>query len=219
MPLRKMFQEKLEKLQSDILEMGKTTTKMIDLSMKALVEQDESLIEDILKLEDEVDDFDNRLEKRCARLIATQQPMAKDLRIIATAFKIITDVERIGDYSVDIAFKAKILSRFPPLKPYEDFPKMAHLSKEMLVLALKAYKQTDIETCEKVGQMDHEVDRLYNVSFEEIVALMKASPENIERGTHLILVGRYLERIGDHITNIAERIVYMETGELVTLNV
>lgn len=219
MSLRMMFQAKIEKLQADIIKMGTITTDMIDLSMKALIERDTSLVEKVLELEDKVDDFDNRLEQRCARLIATQQPMAKDLRIIAAAFKVITDVERIADYSVDIAFKAKTLALVPPLKPYKDFPRMAELNRQMLTTALEAYVSRDIELCKKVGEMDHEVDRLYNVTFGELVELMKKSPENVERGAHLLLVGRYLERIGDHITNIAERIIYTETGEMISLNI
>ncbi len=219
MALRQMFQAKLEKLQADIIKMGKATAEMIDLSLKALVERDPSLVDKVLELENVVDDYDNRLEQRCARLIATQQPMAKDLRIIATAFKVITDVERIGDYSVDIAFKAKVLAPLPPLKPYRDFPRMAQLNKEMLTIALEAYASRDLEACKKVGEMDHEVDYLYNVTFDELIDLMKMSPENVERGAHLLLIGRYLERIGDHITNIAERIIYMETGEIVSINI
>lgn len=218
MALRSMFQEKLEKLQADLLKMGTLTAEMIDLSMKAIVERDESLVETVLDLERQVDAWDDRLEAKCARLIATQQPMAKDLRIIASAFKVITDVERIADYCVDIAFKAKALAPLEPLKPYRDFPRMAELDHQMLELALEAYATRNLEDCKRVGEMDHEVDRLYNVSFDEIVNLMRQSPENVERGAHLLLVGRYLERIGDHITNIAERIVYTETGESVSLN-
>lgn len=218
MVLRSLFQRKLEKLQEEIIEMGQITSQMIMNSMDALVECDEDKIAKVLEFEDLVDDTYSRLEARCARLIATQAPVATDLRIITAAFKILSDVERIADYSVDIAFVAKELINLPPLKPYKDFPRMAELDKEMLNLSLKAYAELDVESCYEVGKMDSEVDKLYRQSFNEIIELMKKSPENVARGAHLLLVGRYLERIGDHITNIAERIIYIATGEVKKLN-
>lgn len=218
MPLRSLFQQKLEKLQLEIIEMGQETSSMIMASMQALVEQDEEKIKQVIETEDRVDMMYSKLEAKCARLIATQAPVATDLRIITAAFKILSDVERIADYSVDIAFVARELIKLPPLKPYKDFPKMAELDTEMLNLALKAYAELDTKACKEIGKMDSEVDSLYKRSFNELINLMKESPENVERGAHLLLVGRYLERIGDHITNIAERIYYIATGEFVKLN-
>ncbi|MCX7832527.1 MAG: phosphate signaling complex protein PhoU [Actinobacteria bacterium] len=218
MVLRSLFQRKLEKLQKEIIEMGQITSQMIKNSMDALVERDEEKIARVLEYEDLVDDTYSKLEARCARLIATQAPVATDLRIITAAFKILSDVERIADYSVDIAFVAKEMINLPPLKPYKDFPRMAELDTEMLNLSLKAYAELDVESCYQVGEMDSEVDALYRRSFNEIIELMKKSPENVTRGAHLLLVGRYLERIGDHITNIAERIIYIATGEVKKLN-
>lgn len=218
MVLRSLFQRKLEKLQLEIIEMGKITSEMIKTSMEALVEQNEEKIDKVIEYEDKVDAMYSNLEAKCARLIATQAPVATDLRIITAAFKILSDVERIADYSVDIGFVAKELIKYPPLKPYKDFPKMAELDTEMLNLSLKAYAELDVDACYKVGKMDSEVDALYRQSFNELIELMKQSPENVIRGAHLLLVGRYLERIGDHITNIAERIVYIATGEVKKLN-
>jgi phosphate transport system protein len=218
MALRSLFQKKLQKLQQEIIKMGEFTSEMINLAMESLIEQDASKIEKVLALEDEVDALYSKLEEKCARLIATQAPVAKDLRIITAAFKILSDVERIADYSVDIAFVARDLIKVPPLKPYRDFPRIAELDVKMLNLVLKAYAELDVETCYEVGRMDSEVDQLYRNSFNELIELMKKAPENVYRGAHLLLVGRYLERIGDHITNIAERIVYISTGEIKKLN-
>jgi phosphate transport system protein len=218
MALRSVFQQKLEKLQLEIISMGEITSKMIITAMDSLVQSDKKKVKEVLSLEDQVDALYYKLESKCARLIATQAPVAKDLRIITAAFKIISDVERIADYSVDIAFVAEELIKQPPIKPYKDFPKMAELNKEMLDKVLKAYARLDVDACYEIGKLDAEVDKLYRRSFKELVRLMKESPDNVERGAKLILVGRYLERIGDHITNIAERIVYMETGELKKLN-
>lgn len=216
--MRIYFGEKLKELQAEIEEMGEKAARMLDLSMTALIEDRDELIDEIVRLEDEVDEMDNRIEAKCARLIATQQPIATDLRIITTAFKIITDVERIADYSVDIAFIAKKLSGLPQLKPYREFPKMKQTIQKMLKMSLKAYAERDVETCKEVGKMDNEIDTSYRNSVDELIELMKQDPENVYRGVQLILVARYLERIADHITNIAERIVYMETGEMINLS-
>ncbi len=214
MASRSIFQAKMEKLQNEIIDMGTVTADMIRLSMEALVERNNEKVKRVLELEDFVDEMYNKLESKCARLIATQAPVARDLRIISSA---LSDVERIADYSVDIAFVAKKLLKKEPIKPYKDFPKMADLDVQMLNLVLSAYKKMDLEACYAVGKMDDEVDKLYKKSFKELVNLMKESPENVERAVNLVLVGRYLERIGDHITNVAERIVYIETGVLSNL--
>jgi phosphate transport system protein len=219
MKLRAPFRRALKELRADLVEMGEKTEEMIRKSLQALVERDAKLAQEVIDMDDVVDEMDLSIETKCIELIATQQPMAKDLRFISTALKIITDVERIGDYAVDVARKAIILAPLPPLKPYVDIPKMAELTQTMLRESLVAYQNKDIELARKIGEMDHEVDRLYHVTFDELIGYMKESPENAERAAHLLLVTRYFERIGDHITNIAERIIYMVTGELVQLNV
>lgn len=216
---RKSFNQSLLELQNDLIKMGEKTNKMITKALQALTERNTKLAEEVIEMDDAIDKMDLKIEKKCMFLIATQQPMARDLRTIGTALKIITDVERIGDYCVDIARKAIILAPLPPLKPYVDLPKMADLTQKMLSEVLIAFKTKDLEKAREVAEMDHEVDRLYNITFDEIMSYMVKSSDNVERGAHLILVARYFERIGDHITNIAERIFYMEKGKLVQLNV
>lgn len=216
---RKNFNQSLEELQSDLIRMGEKTNKMIAKALQALTERNIELANEVIAMDDVIDKMDLKIEKKCMFLIATQQPMASDLRTIGTALKIITDVERIGDYCVDIARKAIILAPFPPLKPYVDLPKMANLNQQMLSEVLIAFKTKDVEKARAVAEMDHEVDRLYNITFDEIMDYMLKSSDNVERGAHLILVARYFERIGDHITNIAERIFYMKKGKLIQLNV
>lgn len=219
MDTRKSFNQSLKELQSDLIKMGEKTNKMIAEALQALTERNTELAKEVIAMDDVIDKMDLKIEKKCMFLIATQQPMARDLRTIGTALKIITDVERIGDYCVDIARKAIILAPFPPLKPYIDLPKMADLTQQMLSEVLIAFKTKDLEKAKAVAEMDHEVDRLYNITFDEIMGYMLKSSDNVERGAHLILVARYFERIGDHITNIAERIFYMEKGKLIQLNV
>jgi phosphate transport system protein len=219
MKLRAPFRRALKELKADLVEMGEKTEEMIKKSLQALVERDTKLAQEVIDMDDIVDEMDLSIETKCVELIATQQPMAKDLRFISTALKIITDVERIGDYAVDVARKAIILAPLPPLKPYVDVPKMAELTQTMLRESLVAYQNKDIELAKEIGEMDHEVDKLYHITFDELIGYMKESSENAERAAHLLLVARYFERIGDHITNIAERIIYMVTGELIQLNV
>lgn len=216
---RKSFNQSLEELQNDLIKMGEKTNKMIAKALQSLTERNAELAKEVIEMDDVIDKMDLKIEKKCMFLIATQQPMARDLRTIGTALKIITDVERIGDYCVDVARKAIILAPLPPLKPYVDLPKMADLTQKMLSEVLIAFKTKDLEKAREVAEMDHEVDRLFNVTFDEIMGYMLKSSDNVERGAHLILVARYFERIGDHITNIAERIFYMEKGKLIQLNV
>jgi phosphate transport system protein len=219
MKLRAPFRKALKELKADLVAMGEKTEEMIRKSLQALVERDKELAEEVINMDDIVDEMDLSIETKCIELIATQQPMAKDLRFISTALKIITDVERVGDYAVDVARKAIILAPLPPLKPYVDVPKMAELTQIMLRESIVAYQNKDVALAKKIGKMDQEVDKLYYITFDELLEYMKKDPENVERAAHLLLVARYFERIGDHITNIAERIIYMVTGRLIQLNV
>ena len=216
--MRKTFHQQLKDLQKDIVEMGSKSCEMIEESLQALIKRDKKLAEKVINDDDIVDKMELNIESKCIELIATQQPMAKDLRLITTVLKIISDVERIADYTVDIAKKAKKLAPYEPLKPYVDVPKMAKLTQDMLKKSIKSFNELDIKLAKKIGKMDKEVDRLYNITFDELIDYMLKDKENVVRATHLLLVARFYERIGDHITNIVERVVYLKTGKLVELN-
>jgi phosphate transport system protein len=151
------------------------------------------------------------------RLLALQQPMSRDLRTIGTVMKVISDVERIGDYSVDIAKTAIKLADTEYAKPLEDIPRMAKKARLMLRRALEALVQRDLRTVTQVVEADDEVDRLWYKVAEDVETLMQENPQTVPQGVALLLVARYLERIADHTVNIAERVAYMETGRMEAL--
>jgi phosphate transport system protein len=188
------------------------------MSVKALKEQDVELADDVLKKDDEIDQLDLEIEQECMMLLALQQPLAKDLRTIATILKIITDLERMGDNAVNIAKIVSKIGKEPLIKPLVDIPKMADICQQMVRQSLDAFVNEDIKIAEEVGKRDEEVDELYEKVVREVLVLISKKNDFIDQGTNLMFVGRYLERIADHSTNICERIIYMVTGELKEIN-
>ncbi len=217
---RQGFQNSLEELQQNILRMGSIVEQVIAQSVECLVRQDAKMAREVVTGDVVVDDLELQIEEQCLRLIATQQPMAKDLRRIAAGFKIITDLERMADYSVDIARTAeRILETGQPLiKPLIDIPRMAELSQVMVKQALDAYVREDTELAYTVAKADDQIDMLHNQVFRELLVFMMEDPRTISQATYLLFVSRYLERIADHATNIAEEAIYLATGERKELN-
>ncbi|MFP3903572.1 MAG: phosphate signaling complex protein PhoU [Armatimonadota bacterium] len=215
--VRKNFEEQLQKLQQRLLQMGAFVEAMLDKSSRALTEQDVDLAQEVIESDDIADDMDLAIEKQCMRLLALQQPMSADLRTIGTVMKVIADVERIGDYSVDIAKTAIELAHTEYFKPLVDIPKMADRVRDLLREALKALVERDLELVAEVIEGDDDVDRMWHNLRDEIIGIMENDPETVDQGVALVLVARYLERIADHTVNIVERVAYMETGELKTL--
>jgi phosphate transport system protein len=158
------------------------------------------------------------VERRCFRLLALQQPMAGDLRIISTALKVVTDLERMADHAADIAKVTLRLAGAPPVKPLVDIPRMATVAAYMVRSALNAYVARDVDMAMLMIRMDDEVDHLYSQIFRDLLELMRARPETVHQGTHLLFVANYLERIADHATNLGEWIGYMVTGSRHTAN-
>jgi phosphate transport system protein len=186
--------------------------------LESLKERNIEKAEEAIALDDVVDDFNFKIEEKCLSLIALQQPVAKDLRVIAAILKVITDVERIGDYSVDIAKFSIRLAEKPLFKPLIDVPKMADLVRKMLEEAITALVQRDLTIVQKVVEADDQVDALYRSVHEEVVEHIEKDPSVTRQAIWILMIARYLERVGDHITNIAERVYYMETGELIELH-
>ncbi len=216
--VRSAFDANLKKLQEDLLRMGMVVEEMLNLCMEALVKRDAALADKAIAKDDAVDDYNLDIENRCIELIATQQPAARDLRIIAAAMKIITDVERCGDYGVDIAKTAKKLSDMPSSKVAADIFLMADVVKKMLRETLEAFVSHDLNQIQRMINDDDIVDNKYNTLHEELIAAVSVSAALAAQAFHFLLVARYLERIADHITNIGERLYYMETGELKELH-
>lgn len=216
--VRSAFSEEIKELEQDILKMGSVVEQMLHKSIEALGTRNIFLAEEAIAMDDIVDGYNLAIENRCLKLLALQQPMARDLRTIAGALKIITDVERMGDYVVDIAKTARKFSEEPLFKPLEDIPRMADLVKQMLRDVLEAFVSRDLELIQKMIETDDQVDYLNRSLHEELVGYMQRDPSVVPQAVHLLLVARYLERIADHVTNVGERVYYMETGEMKELH-
>ncbi len=211
---RQSFDTQLHSLEQRVLRMGSFVEGMLEDAVKALVDQNIALAAEVIRRDDVADEQDLDIEMSCMHLLALQQPMSKDLRIIGTALKIITDLERIGDYSVDIAKTAMELSHAPHYFPLVRIPRMGEETARMVREALKAFVSRDFQLVEEVIALDDEVDTLNIEVWDSMMEKMATSPETISWASHLILVARYLERIADHAVNVAERVYYMETGIL-----
>lgn len=192
--------------------MGSLVEESIAKAVDALQRSDIALADEILRFDDYIDDLNVLIETNCLNLLALQQPMASDLRVIAAMLDMVIDLERIGDHACDIAQITKNLAGQPPLKPFIDIPRMAVLAREMLRQALDAFANRDAALAHAVPNKDDEVDRLYRKVFRELIELMIKEPTLIQRASNLILVASYLERIADHSTNICERVVYTVEG-------
>ncbi len=216
--IREHFTRQLKEVQEDLVTMTAEASKMLRLSIESLREKNVEKAREVIVLDDRVDDFNFNIEDKCLRMIALEQPVARDLRIIAGILKIITDVERIGDYSIDIAKFSIRLADSPLFKPLVDVPKMADIVLKMLEETSTAFIQKDMNVVQKVVDDDDQVDSLYRSIHEEIVTYIERDPSVTRQAVWVLMIARYLERIGDHITNITERIYYMETGEMIELH-
>lgn len=215
---RQSFENALSGLQQEILRMGSLVEEAISQSIEALVRQDHGLATKVLDNDTVIDEVEMQIEGRCIKLLATQQPMAKDLRRISAGFKIISDLERMGDYACDIARTVHRIGDEPFIKPLIDLPRMAELAQQMVKESLDAYVQENIELAYSLSKDDDLVDHLHSQIFRELLTYMMEDPRTIKQATYLLFVSRYLERIADHATNIAERVIYLATGELHELN-
>ncbi len=212
------FDLALGELHNDLLRMGSIVEKQIYQCIESLVNQDDELADNIIKNDDLVDNLQKEIENKCIRLIAKEQPLAIDLRTIFTATKLVTDLERMADYAVDIAKITKRLKKEKYIKKLIDIPKMAQIVKKMIRRGLDAYVAADVDSAYEVCKMDDEIDSLYKSVFTEMLTIMSNNKENINQITQLLFVCKYLERVGDHVTNICEWTIYLVTGELKDLN-
>ncbi len=213
-----VFNEKMSRLQDRLQHMGGLVEEAIGCSIEALKKQDMDLARAIIDGDDRIDDLEQEIEEKCLEVIATQQPMAKDLRRVATLFKMINDLERMADYATSIAKITLRIADQPLIKPLVDIPRMAYLTQKMVKQSLDAYVREDVELAAAVGADDDEVDKLFGQIFRELLTIMMENPKTITQATHLLFVGRWLERISDHATNIAEEVIFLSTGEKRSLN-
>ncbi len=209
----KKYEEDLKRLREDILYMGGLVEDQIHKAVSSLVERDSTMAETIIQRDHEVNRLDVEIDDLCIRLLALHQPAAKDLRFITTALKITTDLERIGDMAVNICERALELNAEPQLKPYIDIPRMAGISERMIRESLDAFVREDTDLALSVCKEDQEVDDLNSQIFRETISFMIEDPHTINRAMKISSISKYLERIADHATNIAEMVVFMVKGK------
>ncbi len=216
---RAAFDRQLTELRDDVLILGSMVDKAIDRSVEALKRRDRNEAQVIISDDFKINRKRFEIEERCMLLLATQQPMAKDLRAIAAVMHIITDLERMGDHAEGIAKINLMMGDEPTLKPLIDIPRMADKSRDMLHRTLDAFIEADAETAKKIAMEDDQMDELYDRVYHDLVQIMIKDPSTVTRATYLLWVAHNLERIGDRITNICERIVFMVTGRMEETNV
>ena len=216
---RESYERELQQLKDDVVRMGEQAGEAIHRSIEALRGRDIAAAERIIAEDDAIDALHMNLESLCMRLLATQQPMARDLRTIAAVFAITIDLERMADHAEGISRAVKRLGEEPPVKPLIDIPKMDAILQEMIRETLDAFRSQDVEGAREAAKKDDVVDELRNRVLHELLDLMIKNPGIVPRALELLIVARHLERAADHLTNVCERIVYMVTGELRELNV
>lgn len=211
----RVYEEELRGLRTSLLSMGGLVERQIADAVDALVERDSELARRTISRDAEVNRLDIEIDALCIRLLALRQPAASDLRFITTGLKITTDLERIGDMAVNISERALELNHEPTLKPYIDIPRMASLAQSMVKDSLDAFVNNNTDLAEQVIEHDDEVDQLNYQIFRELLSYMAEEPRTIGRATRILFVSKYLERIADHATNIAEMVVFMVKGKTI----
>jgi len=207
-----------QEIKDAVLRMGSLVEEAIRLASQALTTHDADLALDIIKADARINDAQREVSRLISVTIATQQPVARDLRYLLTLDHVTYELERIGDHASSVAKQVIKLAPEPPLADYVRLPEMAERSAVVVHGVLRALVDADAVSAREVAVLDDEIDRLYHATFEECVELMRADPANVERGTRIIIASHYLERIGDRATNIAEDIVYLVTGDVEDLN-
>jgi len=211
--MERHFDASLRELKEQLVSMAGLVERAIDNATLALQNRDPSKIKDVYEIEKKVNLSHIQIDGSCLKLLALQQPLAADLRLIIAIIKINTDLERMGDQAVNIAHNAERYLKETPIKPLVDLPTMFSQTRFMVGEALDAFVKTDLALAKDVLTRDDQVDALKNKIFRDVLELIKSAPQGIEAGLDLILIARNLERIGDHATNIAEDVIFAITGE------
>lgn len=216
--VREVYHKDLHRLKEEIHNMGNLVVIAIRDSVLSLKNRDVEMAQKVIDMDREIDALDHEIEENCMRLLALQQPMARDLRLIISVLKMSIDLERMGDLSLEIAFITKMSANIPPVKPLVDIPRMSDICQEMIKDCINAFENKDVELAKQIARRDDEIDALFDRIRRELITIMIEEPKKITGAQHLTFVARYLERIGDHITNLCESVVFMVAGERVELN-
>ncbi|MGB9823021.1 phosphate signaling complex protein PhoU [Thermodesulfovibrio sp.] len=210
-----ILDNELRKLKEKILILGCLVEEGIRKSVKALIDREIDLAKQVISRDNLINGLEVEINEDCIKLIALRQPMAKDLRFITTAMKISTDLERMGDFAVNIAERAIELAQEPFLKPFVNIPKMAEIAESMVEDAINAFVKEDVDLCYDVIKRDDQVDELLKTNHNELIGLMIKNPDIISLALKRMFIAKYLERIADHATNIAEMVIYMVEGKMI----
>ena len=216
--VRNTFDRTFAEVQQDLLALGEAVDAAIARSLECLVRRDPSLAQRVVDEDERINELRFRIEEACLALIAMQQPAATDLRLVIAAMSVVMDMERMGDHATGIAKTVLRMGDEPFVKPLEDIPRMADLAREMLRQSLEAFLRRDEAKAREIAKRDDEVDHLYKRVFDELVAIMARDPSAVSGATYLLWCAHNLERIGDRVTNIAERVVFVTTGDMRELN-
>ena len=210
---REDFERNLKDVEDDVVQLSSMVEKAIFKSIEALRERDINASQKVVDDDDVIDEKQQAIEDRCIDLIALEAPMAGDLRVLIAAMMVANELERMGDYAEGIAKISVSMGNLPPLKPLIDIPRMADKSVDMLRRSTQAFVNRDVESATAVLLADDEVDDIYEQVYRELLTYMMADPSTIQRATYLLWVAHDLERVADRTTNIAERVIYLVTGE------
>ena len=209
----KHYEQQLRTLKDKLLLMSHSAERMIANAIRALVDRRPSLAEEVIKQDDELDRLELEIDNLCYQVLALEQPVARDLRFIATALKIVRDLERIGDTAVNIAERSRELLLEPELKRLIDLPRMGEAAQRILKNSLDAFVNSDADLAEQVIREDDIIDDTYEQIFRELLTYMMQDPAYISRALKLIFIAKHLERVGDHSANIAEMVIFMVRGQ------
>ena len=216
--MRNRFDRQLSTLNDELIEMGSMIEKSIETAIKALVNQDVDLARHAIEADEEIDRQERIIEDLCLKLLLQQQPVAKDLRMISSALKMITDMERIGDHASDISEITIALADQPYIKKLEHIQQMAKETMIMLVGSIEAFVDKDLEKANEVIKRDDVVDDLFDKVKKELIQMIHENADKGEQAADLLMVAKYMERIGDHATNISEWVIFSITGEHKSMN-
>jgi phosphate transport system protein len=217
-PARDALDRELREIKDDILRMGSFVEESIHAAIGALVAHDADAATAVIVADGRINDMQREISGLITRTIATQQPVARDLRFLLSLDHVSYELERMGDHAASVAKQVQKLAPHPPLKRYVDLPAMGELAAQLVAGILRALVDVDIHAARAVAARDDEIDELYHRTFDEVVEIMRADPANVERGTRILFAAHYIERIGDRVTNIAEDVVFLASGEIEDLN-
>jgi len=217
-PARETLDREMREIKDDILRIGSSVEASIRAAISALVAHDAAAATDVIVADGRINEMQREVSGLITRTIATQSPVARDLRFLLALDRVGSELERIGDHAAAVAKGARKLAPDPPLKEYVDLPAMGELAAQLVGGILRALIDVDVAAARTVAARDDEIDALYHRTFDEVLALMRVDPANVDRGTSILFAAYSLERIGDRVTNIAEDVVFLATGQIEDLN-